>query len=494
MLRRLFILTVCLIMMLTALPAYGQQARWLVWLYDPDGGRMTQVDSNGMVLQQFRLPTPISRDARYPFHVAVSPGGTRIAYIMVNTATFTQELLVWDTVLERLVAQFTPPQALSNSLMFTATPRIYNDAGTEIAFGFSRVEGGWQLVVFNLISATPAFILQDNAPQVRALGIEVGFDIVPVVQAYDGTTVIFTMVQGGTEGSPAYPSYRWNVHTGAVSPDVAYPTLNNDAFPPTGEVIMAMQDLRLPNRNSEFIFFQTNALHVYDSGSDVRFPVYNNPDFALFFPHFIQNGERILVSGRGVRNDTIQHFVLDRAGNLVGFLPLGDISAAAGVGDGFIYLQDPPTLGSVSTLMHVNTRDGIDAGDVVWTSEPDVLLQIAWVNDPANIGGAAYPAWPVLEAETSPLLPGDSGGGDPLAIVVGGQAIINTTGGDALNVRSGPSTVFQVVGQLADNTRVIVLEGPQEGAGFTWWRVSGPDGITGWVVASADGVQTLLPG
>ncbi|MCB9450462.1 MAG: tetratricopeptide repeat protein [Anaerolineaceae bacterium] len=77
------------------------------------------------------------------------------------------------------------------------------------------------------------------------------------------------------------------------------------------------------------------------------------------------------------------------------------------------------------------------------------------------------------------------------ALEIGEQAIVNTVG-DTLNLRSGPGVAFDVVTQLARGTMVTVLEGPQSGGDFTWWKIRTEDGVEGWAVERADGERTLV--
>jgi hypothetical protein len=102
-------------------------------------------------------------------------------------------------------------------------------------------------------------------------------------------------------------------------------------------------------------------------------------------------------------------------------------------------------------------------------------------------GGAAIVA-PVDLPTTGP----SSGG----ILAVGGQATINTTEGDTLNMRAGPGTTFEIVARLPDGARVTLLEGPRAGEGYTWWRIRAGS-AEGWVVESVDDrgtrLQTLIP-
>jgi len=86
-------------------------------------------------------------------------------------------------------------------------------------------------------------------------------------------------------------------------------------------------------------------------------------------------------------------------------------------------------------------------------------------------------------APTIALAAGDSGG----------KAVVITTEGDTLTVRSGPGQQFPAIGALAQGTIVTVLAGPQAGDdGVTWMQVQG-GGLTGWCSAAWLGDATSAP-
>jgi len=78
-------------------------------------------------------------------------------------------------------------------------------------------------------------------------------------------------------------------------------------------------------------------------------------------------------------------------------------------------------------------------------------------------------------------------------LTIGGQAMVQTTAGDVLNLRSAPGRSFSRVGTIGNGTLVTVLEGPVAADGLTWWRIRLSTGVEGWVVDFMDGVQTLVP-
>lgn len=71
------------------------------------------------------------------------------------------------------------------------------------------------------------------------------------------------------------------------------------------------------------------------------------------------------------------------------------------------------------------------------------------------------------------------------------KAVVYTTEGDRLNVRSGPGLSFEIVTKLERDSAVIMLEGPRRADGLAWWRVQTADGVEGWAVERVDEEQTL---
>ena len=61
-----------------------------------------------------------------------------------------------------------------------------------------------------------------------------------------------------------------------------------------------------------------------------------------------------------------------------------------------------------------------------------------------------------------------------------------TPDGNQLKVYEGTCTESAVLGELAQGTRVTVLDGPLAGEGLAWWRVR-MTGLTGWVIEGEDG-------
>jgi Bacterial SH3 domain len=71
----------------------------------------------------------------------------------------------------------------------------------------------------------------------------------------------------------------------------------------------------------------------------------------------------------------------------------------------------------------------------------------------------------------------------PTSEVAPGAAVVVTgTGGAGLNLRAQPNRGSKLVVNVPDGTVLTVVDGPQEGSGFRWWKVQTKDGKVGWAV------------
>jgi tetratricopeptide (TPR) repeat protein/SH3-like domain-containing protein len=76
-------------------------------------------------------------------------------------------------------------------------------------------------------------------------------------------------------------------------------------------------------------------------------------------------------------------------------------------------------------------------------------------------------------------------------LVIQDTAVVYTTEGDRLNLRSGPGLNFEITAKLERDSRVTLLEGPKKADGYAWWRVQTADGTIGWAVERVEAEQTL---
>jgi hypothetical protein len=69
------------------------------------------------------------------------------------------------------------------------------------------------------------------------------------------------------------------------------------------------------------------------------------------------------------------------------------------------------------------------------------------------------------------------------AVQVGGYAAVENTGDIGVRLRAGPSIDDLFIQLVAEGTALLVIGGPEEGSGFTWWQVRLAEGTEGWVAA-----------
>ena len=100
------------------------------------------------------------------------------------------------------------------------------------------------------------------------------------------------------------------------------------------------------------------------------------------------------------------------------------------------------------------------------------------VQDPAT----PTPLLPIVQATPADASAAPTPAPAPLAgtVLAAGQPA-RVTAPNGLNMRSAPTAAGTLVVQLATGARVTVLEGPTDAEGFTWWKVDGGNGQSGWV-------------
>lgn len=88
---------------------------------------------------------------------------------------------------------------------------------------------------------------------------------------------------------------------------------------------------------------------------------------------------------------------------------------------------------------------------------------------------------PTLEPTVTPIPTPDFSVAQPV-VTAGYYAQVVDTGGVGVTVRNGPNTSNLPVTVAAEGLVLFVIEGPQDGGGYQWWRIRLPDNTDGWVV------------
>jgi len=478
----------------TVAPSSVSISDWQAWIYQ-DSGIAMRIDQTGTVLDEERINPVVGQSLSIPANITTSNDGSLLVYVLSENGLPTI-LQVYDTRRDNILMEYPIPHDGSTSIPSHTIERapektLFSERDQTLAFSYGLGAAGWQISVLETISGDEIATLRHDSPAMQPLGTESGFGVVPVIQQHTEDEVYFTVHPAGVL-RPPYPSFVWNFRTNEVNPSQIYASISSDVFIPSGEVIMSLIDDRLPNTADRFSFGQLNALHIYDPVSAARYPFFVSEELWLFQPQFIQNGERILVGGSDPSGAFTGWVVIERHGGRVGVVPFNsDILDTAGTGDGFIYIprEEKATL----SLFEVDTRDGIDAGEIIWQTERTGNPQIAWVDFDRTI--VEVPGWARLDV---PIAAGDpqlevATPAPSAELVVGVRATVRITGGDALIVRIGAGTGFTIAGRVNTGSTVTLIEGPRVVRGVNWWRIQTEGGLDGWVAERINNTLTLTP-
>ncbi|MGQ9887298.1 MAG: SH3 domain-containing protein [Aggregatilineales bacterium] len=363
-------------------------------------------------------------------------------------------------------------------------------------------------------SNTPVALLQDASPEATAV-MTSGYSV-PVIQRFEDPYITFITVPYATEGAPQYPAYTSNIMGPTVTPNPSLTgfELDQNAL---GEALMLLHDEGYPEAFApESGFAVPNMVGAYNplTGAQANY---------LFAPGayrvtLVQASELAAVSvadpstgmPTAIRLFTRGGAPLDEVREPV--LTVRHVTSVEGTIGGFIVAASPTSGPGGTTIYSVSTRPGSPdyfTPVSVWNSTLGANYRIVWVSDENATPAASVEAWAVLTSFSPPPtaapLPVVAPTATPAApappappavpggLYVGGQARVQTTAGDRLNVRTGPGRSFSVAVQARNGEIVAIVGGPTAADGYVWWQIRLSEGTVGWAVESADGVQTLIP-
>lgn len=492
---------------------HAQGGGWSAWLYNPNG-TMTHVRSDGIV-RDLALPTAAGQD--FPRRVAVSPGGEWVAYMTGNAQLNAHRLIIYDLSGETVAADYVTTGLFADSLSFHAAPSIFSADGTALALGLAPVDGLWRVIILNTRNGATMAELRADSPAASDAGLPSGIGIVPVVRHYYDGVVAFDLL-AAAEADEWLGSYIWDPIANQVTPNDRYPGDSVALLAASGDIVVTGYESQLPALGPAV----ANAAFAYSPATGRRATFYTDSTQALARPHFVQNGELVLLNGLSA-DGTTRWTAVARGGGAVGSATF-DALDLFGLANGFIYL----TPDDARVLMLADTRNGIDAGQPVGMAPAGVELQLAWAGD-LNPTTTAYAPWldlldPVslaqatqvaLEAAAVVLPPTElPPTAEPTAgffvapppeflptpaafttqLQVEDRAVV-TRAGHAAGLRTQPDDEAPAIILLYTDMLVDILEGPEITDGYIWWRVQtvGETPRTGWAVEGAQGQAWLVP-
>lgn len=525
------ILFITILLCLSWIPiSHAQDDIWRGWLYEETEGRMTLINSEQQVLDNFILPKPAGFEAYlYPYNVAVSRNGERVAYVL-SSLEEARVLVVYHLVNKNIITQYdlaAPQEGIytGTSLSYIAQPEIFSADGRFLAFSYFYNEN-WALLVFDL--DVNGALIQSLTSNMVNLPTYQGITIAPVPVFFDFNTVHVVFAPVGGDGYYTLDSFEWDYLFNTFTQSNIFRGLAYDIEPRTGEVIFPYLDVKFPDRTAEIIGMgvHQNTVQVFSpSVLDAPFPFYSDQNNVINDAHFIQNGERVLMSLYPVVGEGSNqvYLVTDRSGAIQGILPHQGVfvSNIFNVRDGVVFnmtTSEAATYFSfmqgmdTSTVIFVDTVNfpvGTNTGISLYIGDTGKYPRLVWVRDTVNTVAPNPNTWTMLTAPIAnnpsnnpPALPPQQPPQQPpvttsitptpsSGIFVGGQARV-TTQVEVLNVRNNPSTSATKLNELPPLTIVSVVGGPQYAQGYTWWQIS-IGTLTGWVAAGTGNQVWLEP-
>jgi hypothetical protein len=439
---------------------------------------------------------------QFPSIVTISREGSYLAGCFQDGAGNTS-VQIFDLYGGGYIAQYNPPGTVPAC---TLSRFSFSPDSSQLAFGMMNRWGGepsdgrpaWALLVMQTHTSAIVNSIDATSPQITALGRDYsGF--VPYVTAYEPSVMAFKMIPYATEGAQEFDSLVWQLGGGAISIVGPYGKTSLDMLSTTGEAIWVDVNNSYTPAVLEGPGFPYNVV-MYSNKTGAMYPLFNNGT-VLYGSDFIDNGRKIAVSSSS--GGVTQWFALDRSGTVTS-LPADTMNVYQlyGTLDGYTFLMQD---GVSAPQVRYHRFNGGPSPDVytAWTGTPGDYWNIIWVNPLVGEAGLT-PFAQLVTIGTPPLPTLPPAVAITLAppavanvLMVGGRAVITTTGGDPLRVRTGAGAGFAIAFQLSNGTPVTLLEGPISADGLTWWRVQTDGGQSGWCVEGVmdNGVylQTLVP-
>lgn len=506
-LYRVALIAAALLLALTAMPGLSTTpaeagGTWSAWLYSYDRGELVQVFPDGAPANTFTFPLPPGV-TEYPSDVMLSRDGTRVAACHTDTSG-NARVDVYDLVNNMFIGQYLAGGPAAGCAL---TRYAFSEDGSLLAFGMLYHYPGqsgdsrpqWELLVLEMNTNNIVARLSSDSPLLGSLPIDFNGKM-PLVSTFQMPTanstglISFKPVQWGTEGMCEYPAVVWDlgqntVYQGQLAGKNSLSLLLN-----TSEATWIGTDESLPQGTLMGPGCTHNVV-MYSNKSGNRWVLYHDGT-VLWSAAFVNNGRHIALLSYA--NNAQNWISIDRSGNTAPLPADIDSFRVWGTVDGYVFLNAARGSGGTPEVRyHRYDSAGQVQAFSAWTGPANSSWQIVTVTPPLGGEMGLQPFPPLLQTGQPPQMP-TATPAQPGQLTLNSTALVNTTEGDFLNVRTGPGVSFAVAFDLSNGTPVTLVEGPVSAEGYTWWRVQTNDGRAGWAVEGVQDpdegfIQTLVP-
>jgi hypothetical protein len=371
---------------------------WTAWLYNQFTGRALLVADDGQILRDFALPNyeavrRLPLIGVDPITIAVSHDGTLLAYVTTHDGT--NQLQVFDTLTQTTLVLYEFSSELNSFLNSELTRFVFSEDDSTLAFGFSREDGTWELLVLDtttgdiissLTSASPTLLLPESTPQAPKL---------PVVLLHRGDDVVLSFYRVNNDAPPFYTGvYIWGVGSDGILPTLSFRVSPYDYLTLTGEVLRSAFNPDLSN-SSDFPE-RPNTLVVYEPNNVTETTFFHDEryNFGIYGALFVQNGERIVTSGATSTNGDLSFdiLLLERDGTIVDVQPSVCLNRR-GLADGLVVMCESF---KGTSLRYIDTEDDtLDDAVVIWESDLDADdgTSLIWAGDNRPVNNGPFMEW-----------------------------------------------------------------------------------------------------
>lgn len=368
---------------LAPLASAQPRENWFLTLYNRNTGEFLQIDEGGRTLS-YPLDIPGVTDLAGETDItaaqmAFTRDGRQAAFCYTRTtadpAQSDSRLLVRDIAARGSVLSI----GMNPTFRCSVSPASFNEDGSLLAVSKINYTLGmtppnparpaWQLQVMETARGGIIAVIFQR-PEVILEGSTEG--ILPIVRAFEGSTIIFNAAPYGTDSLANLPAYVWDINTNEIVPETSgrFNDVGGDLLPATGERVWFTTDSSLPSGQPYGASPRYNVVRYAADSRSEPITIFHDPDEVIVDVAFIEDGARLGILLLGSYDESkpdetspLRWIALDRDG---GVETLGSASGHANIfalprGYGLFTSTDPTSAQITFTLAGETTR--------LWSSE-----------------------------------------------------------------------------------------------------------------------------